>query len=534
MFAILMTGCTKVGSSAGSGARNPWTQPGVLRIAVAGTIKSLNPLLSTTTTEALAETFVLDPLIATDPEGRDVPVLAERVPTLENGDIAKDGLTITYRLRKHVRWQDGAMFTSRDVKFSFRAIMNSNTAITSRHGYDLVSKIDTPDDFTVVLHLKHPFAPAVHTFFAHSDTPYEIVPAHLLERYKSLDRVPFNERPIGTGPFRVLRWARGDRIEYIANEQYFLGAPKINRIEIHFVQDENTMANQLKSHEIDWFYQPTATVYPQLKGLLGIETRLVPFNGYDAIQFNVSKPPVDDVRVRRAIGLVIDKRALIEKLTFGTALPATEDLPSFMWAFNPSAGTDKRDLPAAKALLESAGWHAGPAGMRTRSGKPLQIGLSYHTDSAIDRRRVVLIAGMLREAGIAAEPKGYNITMYYASAAEKGIMATGNFEAALTQWYAGIDPDNSTQLLCDQFPPAGWNWSRYCNPKMDAAQRIALTHYDLPTRKRAYATIEKLLADDAPYVYLQWPRQDEAVNSDLKNFRPNGIVENWNAYAWSI
>ncbi|MBC5809478.1 MAG: hypothetical protein GIW95_01255, partial [Candidatus Eremiobacteraeota bacterium] len=158
-----MTGCTKVGSSAGSGARNPWTQPGVLRIAVAGTIKSLNPLLSTTTTEALAETFVLDPLIATDPEGRDVPVLAERVPTLENGDIAKDGLTITYRLRKHVRWQDGAMFTSRDVKFSFRAIMNSNTAITSRHGYDLVSKIDTPDDFTVVLHLKHPFAPAVHT-----------------------------------------------------------------------------------------------------------------------------------------------------------------------------------------------------------------------------------------------------------------------------------------------------------------------------------------------------------------------------------
>ena len=124
--------------------------------------------------------------------------------------------------------------------------------------------------------------------------------------------------------------------------------------------------------------------------------------------------------------------------------------------------------------------------------------------------------------------------MLYAAAGAGGILASGNFQASLTGWFAGVDPDDSTQLLCDQVPPHGWNWSRYCNSKMAEAQRIALTHYDLPTRKRAYASVETLLADDAPFIFLWWPRQIEAINDDFKNFRPNGIVESWNAYEWSI
>ncbi len=88
--------------------------------------------------------------------------------------------------------------------------------------------------------------------------------------------------------------------------------------------------------------------------------------------------------------------------------------------------------------------------------------------------------------------------------------------------------------MCDQQPPNGYNWTRYCNAQMDAQQRIALTHYDRPTRKAAYAKIQQLLATDVPYVYLWWPRQIEAVNDDLKGFRPNGIVEDWNAWQWTI
>ena len=86
--------------------------------------------------------------------------------------------------------------------------------------------------------------------------------------------------------------------------------------------------------------------------------------------------------------------------------------------------------------------------------------------------------------------------------------------------------------MCEYIAPKGFNWSQYCNPELDAAERDALQHYDLPTRKRAYSKIQHLLASDAPYIYLWWPRQIEAINDNLQNFKPNGIIEDWNAYQW--
>jgi peptide/nickel transport system substrate-binding protein len=535
--AVAIAGCTRIETAGNGGARterHPWTIPGTLRVALPGSVNTLNPILSTQQVEAIAEAFALDPLVATDPEGHDVPILAATVPTLQNGGISRDGKTITYHLRRNVVWHDGVPFTSRDVAFTFAAIMNPNTAVTTRHGYDVVDRVDTPDAYTVVFRLKRPFSPAVHTFFAHSDAPYMIVPAHLLAHYRDLNRVPYNSLPIGTGPFKVVRWLRGDRIEYAANDRYFLGRPKLRRIILRFVPDENTIVNEVRAHEVDWFFQATPRSYVQLRGLAGVVNHLVPFNGVDSIIFNTQAPPFDDPRLRRAVGLAIDKRKLVDDVTFGTALPATEDLPSFMWAFNPRAGTSSRDLPGAKALLDAAGWHPGPDGVRTSGGKRLVMQLAYRTESVTDRGRGVVIASMLRDAGIDVQLKSYTTALLYGPQATGGILASGKYQAGLQTWYAGVDPDDSSQLVCDQRPPAGYNWSRYCNPAMDAAQRAALTNYDEPTRKRAYATIQQLLADDAPLVYLWWPRQIEAASDDLRGFRPNGIVEDWNSWEWSI
>ncbi|HTJ25309.1 MAG TPA: peptide ABC transporter substrate-binding protein [Candidatus Limnocylindria bacterium] len=533
-FAVLAAAaCTRVTGGSSAPGSNPWTIPGTLRIATSLTTNTLNPILSTQQVEAIAERFVMDPLIATDPEGHDVPVLAAQVPTLENGGISRDGLTITYRLRHGVKWQDGAPFTSADVAFSYRAIMNTATNVATRHGYDEIARVETPDPYTAVFRLKRPFAPAVHTFFAHSDAPYLILPAHLLAKYPDLNRVPFNEHPIGTGPFKIVRWVRGDRIEYVANDDYFLGKPKLRSIVLHFVPDEETITSQMRAHEIDWFMLATPRVYPELKQIPGVDVRLVPFNGYDSMLVNLAHPPLDDPRVRLAVGLAIDKPRLVQTSTFGTTVAATEDLPPLLWAFNPRAGTSVRDLPRAQSLLTQAGWLPGSDGIRVKNGKRLVLGISYQSDSATDRQRSVLIAAMLREAGIATELKGYTTALLYGPPGI-GVYADGKYDLGLNTWYSGRDPDDSSRLMCDQRPPNGYNWSRYCNPAMDAAQRIALSHYDESTRKRAYAQIEELLARDTPFVYLWWPRQIEAVNSDLKNFRPDGIVENWNAWEWSI
>ena len=531
--ALLATSaCTRT-VNAVPGGRHPWTIPGTLRIATSLSPNTLNPILSTQQVEAFVQAFALDPLIATDAQGVDVPILAAVVPSLENGGISRDGLAITYHLRRNVRWQDGAPFTSRDVAFTFHAIMNPATFVSTRHGYDQVARVDTPDPYTAVFRLKRPFAPAVRTFFAHSDAPYYMLPAHLLEKYHDLNRVPFNQKPVGTGPFRVVRWLRGDRIEYAANDGYFLGRPKLRKIVVHLVPDENTIASQMRAREIDWFSAATPRMYPQLTSIAGLDVRLVPMNASDAIMFNTRRAPFDEPGVRRAVGLAIDKPLLVREVTFGTTVAATEDLPSFMWAFDPKAGTTARDLPRANALLDAAGWRRGSDGVRTKAGKRFTMGLAFRTDSITDRNRGVLIASMLKDAGIETELKGYTTSLLYGPP-HAGILADGKFDAGLQTWYAGSDPDNSTQLTCDQVAPKGFNWARYCNPAMDAAQKDALSHYDRPTRKRAYATIEELLARDAPFVYLWWPRQIEAVNTDLKSFRPNGIIENWNAWEWSI
>ena len=530
LAALLLLSCSRVETGPGDAGG----QFGTLNVAETGATNTLNPILTTQQFEVQAEALAMDPLIATDPEGRDVPILADRVPTLANGGISLDGLAITYHLRRGVVWQDGAPFSSHDVAFTWRAIMNPNTNVATRHGYDQVAWVDTPDAYTAVFHLKRRFAPAVHTFFAHSDSPIFIIPAHLLERYRDLNNVPYNSLPVGTGPYRVVSWLHGDRIEYEANPRYFLGKPRIARIVLHYIPDENTVVNEMRSGEIDWFVSASPRAYPGLKSIPGIKVHLVPFNGADSIIINVTRAPLSDVRLRRAIGLAIDKRQLVHEVTYDTTVPATEDLPAFMWAFDPRAGTVERDLPAARALLEAAGWQAGPDGIRVRDGHRLSIGMAFRTDSLTDRNRGVVIASMLREAGFDVELKGYTTALLYASPSGGGILSSGNYDAGLQTWYAGIDPDDSSQLLCDQRPPSGYNWSRICDPNLDAAEMTALTHYDLPTRKRAYDRIQEILAAQAPFVYLWWPRQIEAVSTRLQNFRPNGIVEDWNAYAWSF
>src|SRR5581483_3910708 len=184
LLAALAAACSKAGSPGEASGRHPWTQPGVLRVAVVQEPKSLNPLLATTTTDGFIDRLMFEPLITADSRGNPLPMLAVRVPTTSNGGISRDGLTVTYRLRNDAKWSDGVAVSSADVKWSWKAIVNPDDNVISRHGYDVIRSIDTPDARTVVVHLKRRFAPFINTFFAESDQPYDVAPAHVLSRYR--------------------------------------------------------------------------------------------------------------------------------------------------------------------------------------------------------------------------------------------------------------------------------------------------------------------------------------------------------------
>lgn len=494
---------------------------------------TLNPLLQLNDYENFVTRLAFDQLVTVDADGRTlVPRLAAVVPTLENGGIARDGRRITWHLRHDVRWHDGVPFTSHDVAYSFAAILDPTHNVPNRRGFDLITSVTTPDRYTVVVKMREPFAPAVTWFFG-DGSQYAIVPAHVLEREPDFNRSAFGAAPIGTGPFRFVRWSRGQRVAYERFDGYYGGRAKLAKIYVDFVPNESTIVNLLRTHEIDAATLITALAYGRAREIPGLAFASTPIHGAVNLLMNQSHEALRDVRVRRAIALAIDKAALVRKLTFGTATVASADLPDFMWAHDRTLRPLPFDPAGARALLRAAGYRSQPNGIVAKDGRPLVLGLTYAVASAMDRIAIVSIASYLHEVGIDTEPKAYDEKQIYGGYASGGIFQTGRYDLALYSMTLGIDPDTQGRFACASIPPHGQNYSRYCNAEVDRAERAGLETFDRTARARAYATIQRRLLADVPIVFLWYQNNIDAFDDDLRGFRPNPVTAAWNAEAWT-
>lgn len=514
--AAALYACSKTGTTTGP-------NDGILRVAVPNDPKTLNAVLISSTIDGFVSRLMFEPLISADPQGRPVPILAQTVPSTENGGISRDGRTITYHLRKNLRWTDGKPITSWDVAWSYTAVMNPDNNVVSRHAYDDIERVDMPDDTTVVVHLKKPLASFVNSFFAESDSAYDVLPAHVLSHYKNINQISFNDAPaVSDGPFKFVRWAHGDRVTLTANDNFFMGKPKLRGVEVQTVANENTSVNLLRTGAVDYIYQASIVTYPSLRREPNVRLVWLNMNGYEGMAFNLRRKPMNDPRFRQAVAYAIDKAELVRTLTYGQEKIATEDLPDWMWASNPHLHPLARDLSKARALMQQAG-------VKT----PLSLVLVTGTANVTHKREVVMLQAMLRDIGVNLEVKTYPEDLLYAPAGMGGILNGGNFDLALWPWYAGLDPDNSSQFTCANRPPEGYNESGYCTAEMDELQDRALTNYDRPTRQQAYWRIEQTLARDNPVLIFWWQRQQEALRSNVRGFAPNPTQEAWNAWEWS-
>jgi len=534
VFAAMLIAVSLSACSRSTGSAIHTVNASNLRIIVPIDLTTLNPILAQNAIESSVDGLIFDELVTIDNHGNEVPDLAAVVPTSQNGGISKNDLTITYHLRHGVRWHDGTPFTSRDVKFTWQAIMNRSNNVLSRRGYDQIASIDTPDPYTVVLHMKRVFPPMIDTFFGESDTPYRVLPAHLLAQYPNLNQVPFNADPVGTGPYRFARWERGDRIVLDANPNYFRGAPHIAQLTILIVPDQDTATTLLQSHQADLQFEVTSIAYHTMIQNSGLAGLLANAPSYVAILFNTARPPLTDVNVRRALVYAIDSKSIIRDTEYGTATPAIADLTPFSWAYDRRLTPVPYDPAKAGAMLDAAGWRMGPSGMRSKNGTPLSLQLIYGQGSASAQDIVVEVQQMLHNVGVAVQLKSYSYANLYAAAENGGILNTGKFDMTVYAWISGADPDDSSTWTCSMIPPNGNDVSRYCSPQMDAAQQQALSTFDRAARKRAYAEIESLLLQDAPGAFLMDQPMRYIYTPQLTNFEPNGISEGWNAQEWQL
>ncbi|MGB6518391.1 MAG: peptide ABC transporter substrate-binding protein, partial [Candidatus Cybelea sp.] len=441
MLACFVTACVKAGP--------PLSHRGTLVIAVLQEPASLNPLyLQGGIAHAISE-LSYSYLTNYDSNGNVVPRVALTVPSLTNGGISPDGKRIVYHLRRDVSWQDGATLNSRDVIFTYRAIMDPLNAVPSRYGYDRVASVAAPNPYTVILKLKRRFSPIVENFFG-GDSNYPILPAHLLAKYAGLDRVAYNAAPIGSGPYRFVRWVRGDRLEMSANPRYYAARPEIGRISLRFIHDPSTTINQLLTNEVDATFSADVSKIAALRSIPHHRIVITPIPSFCALSFNLTDPIAKNLAVRQAFALAIDRHALVAKVAHGVYDADTPMRGLFTWAFDRHPGGLPYDPWRAKALLTKDGWVAGADGMRIKNGRRLELQLAVRAGSDVEAGFVSLIVEGERAVGIDVIAKRYSREDF---GAPNGPLTQGRFQVALVTYLSTYDPDASWLLSCSERAP---------------------------------------------------------------------------------
>jgi peptide/nickel transport system substrate-binding protein len=504
----------------------------VVRIAFSYAFPTLNPILNNGFPGAALNTLAFSYLLRLTPEGHLEPDAATVVPTLRNGGVSPDGRTITYHLRPAMRWQDGAPLTSADVAFTERAIMNPRNTIGSRSPYDRVASIETPDATTVRVRLRSADA-AILPQFLTPDANAAILPAHLLARYASLDRVPFDALPIGSGPYRVIAWQRGASLRLASNPLYYGGAPRLAGIELRYVPDTSTALVQLQTGELDAYVHADETYYARYEKLTGKTLTSVPFVGASSLTFNVRKPLLAQVALRRALSQAVDAPSLVRDAFRGalTASDATRGL--FSYADDPSAGWPRYDPAAAAHALDALGWKRDASGIRHRAGSALAFTLIYDNVSTAEKTAAVILQQQLGAAGVRVDLQGFTHTQFDALPSDGGPLLGARFDLALEPLSTDVDPDQTWLLSCHERSPNGYNAAGYCSPEVDALLAAASKAFDPDRRIAIIKHIQRIVAHDVPFLPLWQVREIDVMPRWLHGFTPNGNQPFESARNWS-
>jgi peptide/nickel transport system substrate-binding protein len=502
-----------------------------VRFALAADPQTLDPLFAhvdANSVEQQVARLAFEPFIDVDERGRSVPVLLDRIPTVENGGLSRDGRTIVYHLRAGLRWQDGVAVSAHDVVWTLHAILDDRNPVRSRSGYDRVAKAEELDARTVRVTLKEPWAPAVATLFSYGTAPQYVLPAHLLEREPKLETSAFGAHPVGNGPYKLAAWVRGDHLTYEPNPSYWRGAPRV-QLDVRIVPDPGTNFTLLQSGGLDW-----NLVSPSQRASLGaapsVAFRTVPLTLIAGIAVNTAHPPLDDVRVRRAIAASIDRDAISRKITFGRYPVVDTAQPLGSWARDPSVREPGFAPAEADRLLDAAGWKRGAGGVRMKRGQPLALTYVQFPESQTGVRVATFAQSELNARGFNVTIKSLSNAQLFLPKAQGGTLATGAFDLAYVPWPMGADPDDSFLLTCS----GASNVMRWCDPAVDALERRALTAPSQGERKRLYAQIERRVAAAVPIVYLFNPSYSYAYRPRLAGFSPNAFNPTWNAYQWRV
>lgn len=494
--------------------------PHVLRIADIVDPSSLNPLLAHDQDTIGYDLLVTETLVGLSADNRLVPILVTRVPTRANGDVSSDGKTIVYHLKPGARFADGTPLSSRDVAFTFRAILDPRNPVESEDAYRRVAALETPDAHTVVVRLKKRWNAAVAQLFAQADFAFGILPAHAFAS-TDVTRAAWNQHPFGTGPFRVVQWERANRIILEPNP-YYRPAPKLRRIVFDLIPSRAASLVALRSGDVDVAYLDPVQL-PEARGVPGVRIVVTPVNGLYMLTLRVTNAPTSDAAVRRAIDAAIDRNAIVRG-RYGALTAADSFLPP-VFSWHDAGPTAARPGVVARELAGD-GWHR-EGQWWVKDGKPLGVTIDF--EPALESWMEVIEQEQLRRAGIDASLKPFTGTEFNAP---DGPLRSGRFVVASSQWIGAADPEQSVIFACSQRGSNGNNDSDYCNPQFEAAFDDQATAPSASRRARDYRVMQQIVRRDVPIVPIAFETRVDGVADRVSGFRRNMLMYPVDPQSW--
>lgn len=424
---------------------------------------------------------IFDGLLRHDRAMKLKPALAAELP-----EVSADGKTYTYTLRKDVKFSDGSPFGADDVVFTYDTVLDKKTNNPSRGELDAIKSVRAKGEHGVVFTLKYPYA-------AFADRTVLPIAAKEVADGQNVNTGSYNTKPVGTGPYVVTGWRKGEKLSFKANPDYWGGAPKVKKFTMAIITDDDVRATRLRAGDLDAAMLPP-NLARTFKNDSGKRTLAAKSADYRAVTLPTANKVTGDRAVRRALDLAVDRSAMVKSILEGAGKAAYGPVPSDSPWF--AAGTERaHDLDEAKRILDKAGWKAGKGGVRAKDGRSAKFTLLYPAGDRLRQEHALAYATDAKKAGI-------DITVE--SASWEVIDPRMKKDAVLAGGGSPADPDfDLYTLLHSTLALDGYNnMAAYENPEVDKALEAGRESDDRAAREKAYTTVQQELADDPGYTFL--------------------------------
>jgi peptide/nickel transport system substrate-binding protein len=468
-FSLLLTACTGGSSNpTPSESAGPVQRGGNLRFAQVTQAPSLNPTTSFLSEAIWAELLIFDRLYIPSADGKSlVPSLAESY------DVSSDNLTWTFHLRSGVKFSNGQPLTADDVAFSLEQNRASNAWGFINAEWE---SIEAPDASTVVIQTRKPWAPLLADLALFANAVY---PADYAGESK--DEF-FHDHPIGSGPFMLSKWVKGDYLEFKRNPYYWQeGKPYLDTITFQNVPDQNTRILQLKGGQTDLIASPAWSTVSDLQSTPGVQAGIYPSNKTDLLYLNTERAPFQDPSVRQAIAYAIDREAIIKAILFGHGEPANSFIAPSIPYYSEGNPGPLYDVEKAKQLMAQSSFPNG-----------------FSTSLLVITGPVPTTVGQVIQDNLKAIGIDVKIVAQDQNAAFANL-SSHNYDMMQWDWTSDIpDPDE----LVGGYVDTDGQWTSLVNPKTRVWNSAAEQSFDTTQRASLYEKIQAQVAVDSSVIAL--------------------------------